>query len=307
MNFEDELLAVMASRNFYIQGNINWQLDGKFQRFASPNGRPRKKDLFVVLHDYDRGATFGDWHYQDDWCTHWNSAYGKPTTYEIIERQKKLEIQKTEAAYRRSKCEWRARTFWNKFYCNDDVTQHPYVIRKHIIPYYAKQCRSWLLVPVTDIEHKLMTVQIIKPDGFKRVWKGTSHKGLMTWLSDPLPAYFDKFIYLCEGYATGCTIKEALDVPVVCALSAKNLMLVGNALRKHFPNSGIMICADNDSYGDYNIGIECANATMNAIGMPMRNPCFKKYDISSKPTDFNDLLALAGKDIVRQQLNRQHK
>lgn len=301
-NFENELMDVMASRNFHIRGKINWNLTGKFQRFSDATKHMRKRDLFVVLHDYDRGATFGDWHYPEDWYTHWNSANGNPTLYEIEERRKAMEKLRIEQDYERGKREWRAQEFFHRFYLQIDARSHSYVIRKRILPYYAKLCRSWLVVPVHDIDHDLITVQIIKPDGFKRLWKGTSHKHHMIWLWEKLPDDYTGVIRICEGYATGCTIRYVTKSPVVCALSAQNMPLVAKQLRGKYPKALLKICADDDQWSRMNAGFEAAAKAKLFSGAVVYWPDFTGFDISEKPTDFNDLFCLAGKGEVRRQL-----
>ena len=301
-DFAAGLEEAMRKRNFFPDGKINYSADGKWQRFANAGGYKRAKDLFVILHDYDRGATFGDWHYPDDWYTYWNPAYRYPTVTEQVEmrreRDRLMALQKIE----RSKREWRAQIFWVKFYLQKYVERHPYSLRKQIRPYYARRCRSWLLIPVSDVEQNLKTVQIIKPNGFKRLWKGTSTKGNMVWLSEKLPADYDGFIRVCEGYATGCAIYEAGGGPVVCALNARNLMPTVVSLMRHFQHAGIKVCADNDAWGKTNPGLIYARQVCERTGASLHYPVFDKEMANLRPTDFNDLLVVSGIEAVERQL-----
>ena len=310
IDFPAELESKMQARNFYIRGKINYSITGKFQRFPdAANKYKRSKDLFVILHDFDRGATFGNWKYPDDWYTHWNSAYGKPTINDMKARQEEIDKAKIEQAYERAKAEWRSRELWGKFYVtkvNANIN-HDYVTRKKITPYYARQVRSWLLIPVSDVDNKLVTLQIIKPDGFKRLWKGTSHKNNMVWLSSTLPENYSGIIRLCEGYATGCTIYSVTKSPVVCALNANNMPLVAGLLRDKYPLSIIKICADHDQWGSENAGLNYAVKASSACGGLIYWPDFDGLDISKKPTDFNDLFLLSDKETVKKQLIRIRK
>lgn len=292
----------MISRNFFLNGKINYSLSGKFQRFANASKHHRRKDLFVILHDYDRGATFGDWHYPEDWFTYWNEAYDPPGLAELKKLKAELNERRIADNYERQKHEWRAREFWNKFYVKHEANQHPYVLRKNIIPYFAKQCRSWLLIPVSDVDHNLVTLQIIKPDGFKRLWKGTSQKGLMIWLWDKLPDYYDGVIRVCEGYATGCTIRQITKSPVVCGINSLNMIKVCIELRRKFIHAKIKICADNDKYDDVNIGIKHAKEAQKFISAPICYPVFDGLRYYGKPTDFNDLFCMFGYNATREQL-----
>lgn len=305
-DFAAELEQVMQSRHFHIRGKINYSKSGEWQRFSDVTKHRRKRDLFVILHDFDRGATFGDWHYQEDWYTHWNSAYGRPTLTQLTEQKAELERKRADQLVERSKKQWRARELWYKFYVDKYTDDHPYVIRKCIRGFYSRQVRSWLLVPVRNIHYELMTLQIIKPDGFKRLWKGTSQKENMIWLSEKLPENYRGTIHICEGYATGCTIYEAMGSPVICAINANNLFSVTQLIKNKFPFATLIICADNDCWSRDNPGISYAAHTMKVTGAIMRYPVFPAKYYPEKPTDFNDLLVREGIEAVENQLLKQH-
>lgn len=302
MDFPTQLEEIMHSRQFFIKGHINYNLTGKFQRFGNANKYGRKKDLFVILHDYDRGATFGDWHYPEDWFTYWNKNYETPSLTELKKLKAELEIRKINDAYERSKAEWRSRELWFKYYINHDPASHPYIIRKKIYPYYSRQIRSWLLVPISNIDHELVTLQIIKPDGFKRLWKGTSQKSLCMWLCDKLPDDYSGIIRVCEGYATGCTIREITKNPVVCGINSLNMIKICIELRRKFIHSNIKICADNDKWGKENIGIKHALEAAKFINAKIYYPVFQENISLHNPTDFNDLYICQGKMEVHNQL-----
>jgi len=301
-DFPVELERCMESRGVYIRGKINYNLTDKFQRFAAARHHKRSKDLFVVLHNYDRGATFGDWHYPEDWFTYWNKDYGRPTPSDLARNHHELQKRKQEQAYERSKREWRARELWAKFYVSHTPVTHPYVINKRINPYYARQVRSWLLIPVRDIEYKLITLQLIKPDGFKRLWKGTSGKDLMIWLCDDLPEDYCGIIRVCEGYATGATIHQVTKSPVVCSLGVSNLKSVVISLRQRYVHAIIKICADNDQWGNDNVGLTIARSISLQAGVSICYPDFANMKIGLKPTDFNDLFQLTNAMEVKRQL-----
>jgi putative DNA primase/helicase len=297
--FAQKLEEVMNERNFHIKGSIKYGVIGKFQRFPDGSKSKRRKDLFVVLHGYERGATFGDWHYPEDWHTFWINSYNNPTLAKI--RERKIELIKImgDQKYERAKAEWRAQTLWTRFYVSHLPQNHPYIIRKQIVPHYARQVRSWLLVPVFDIDHNLRTLQIIKPDGFKRLWKGTSQKELMIWLSPQLNKFYSGVIRICEGYATGCTIHQVTKSPVVCAINSTNLERVAILVRRKFVRAEIKICADNDIKNLDNVGVKCGMKAAQITGAKLYYPqCDNNLNIS----DFNDLLKFHGFNALKEQL-----
>lgn len=57
-------------------------------------------------------------------------------------------------------------------------------------------------------------------------------------------------IFVSEGFATAATIKEQTGAPSVCCFSSGQLKAVTAALKKHYPDSQIVVCADRDESGD---------------------------------------------------------
>ena len=73
-----------------------------------------------------------------------------------------------------------------------------------------------------------------------------------------------------------------------------------DALLKSKPGIEIFVCADNDAFLDKNVGIEKAQAVAKKHGLRMATPTFK--DLSTKPTDFDDLRRLEGVEKVKRQV-----
>jgi len=307
----DDIKSVMASYGFYIIGDINYN-NFRCQRFKNAKKPSRGRDIFLYLHQ-DKGATFGDWHDKDNHVTWWQNKGERPTPREYQIRQAHIAEMEKKRYLIRCHAISRAFNLWSASYISSSCENHPYVINKRITPYYGRQikhCRwlkDCLLIPIRDIHYNFMGVQIIKSNGFKRLWKGTSQKENMIWLCELLPDHYRGTIYICEGYSTGCTIHEAMNSPVICAINANNLSLVCQSLKKKFPLATLMICADNDTWGQENTGIKCAITAMEFSGAIMRRPSFANFDVSKKPTDFNDLLCLGGMEIVRNQIIKQYK
>jgi putative DNA primase/helicase len=118
-------------------------------------------------------------------------------------------------------------------------------------------------------------------------------------------------VMVCEGYATGLTLRMAVDrrVPVFVALNAGNLASVVMMVREIHPESPILICADDDwrtiirgekvNVGRVKAG-ECAKKIENVhVIYPVFGP-----ERGDKDTDYNDLHARQGLSAVRAQLLR---
>ena len=108
-------------------------------------------------------------------------------------------------------------------------------------------------------------------------------------------------IVVCEGFSTGASIYLAFGkrLPVFCALDAGNLAPVAQNLLQHYCNSEILFAADNDQWKEHNTGLSSARlAALAHYGM-VATPDFTGLDVTSKPTDFNDLHQLGGFKQVR--------
>jgi phage/plasmid primase-like uncharacterized protein len=145
-------------------------------------------------------------------------------------------------------------------------------------------------------------VQIIKPNGFKKLWTGTSQKERMIWISDVIPRNYSGVIRICEGYATGCTIYQITQSPVICAINAHNLTPIAIEVKQKYINAIVKICADNDQWGKENTGMAHASFACRQTGASLQYPVFDGLNIDNKPTDFNDLFVLTDRETVKKQL-----
>ena len=107
---------------------------------------------------------------------------------------------------------------------------------------------------------------------------------------------------LSEGFATGASIHEATNYPVAVAFNAGNLGPVAHALQARFPNSRLIVCADDDAVTDGNPGLTAANDAVRAVaGLLLAVPEFGS-DRDPAWTDFNDLTLHRGREAVRRAI-----
>ncbi len=103
-------------------------------------------------------------------------------------------------------------------------------------------------------------------------------------------------IGIAEGYVTAATCFELLPMPMVTAFTSENLEHVAAALRERYPNSPLVIFADNDRHLSKNKGmISAVKALEKAKGngiilAPRFRNCLKVRDYS----DWNDLVREVG-------------
>ena len=164
-------------------------------------------------------------------------------------------------------------------------------------------------------EQSLKGVQIIKDDGSKKFTYGMVKPGTACRLG--LGAVGEP-VFVCEGYATGMSIRMALvrRFAVYVAFDAYNLPVVVDAVFLANPQSPIVICADDDHATTikgvlHNTGRIQAQIALDGVMDGPKGaklvcrtyPVFKKdTPRGDKDTDFNDLHRLEGLSEVAAQL-----
>jgi len=104
---------------------------------------------------------------------------------------------------------------------------------------------------------------------------------------------------LCEGWATGVSLRAATGLPVVVAFNAGNLPEVAGRLAKSCPELALIVAGDNDASQTGQKAAEKAAATHAKARWCC--PAFTPEQIAQRqqesgkpPSDFNDLHQLAG-------------
>jgi putative DNA primase/helicase len=210
-----------------------------------------------------------------------------------------------------------AQKIWTLAGAIGDATEHGYLINKEIdeLPesgYPRIDHDGNLVIPLTDQIGTIVSVQFIGGDGRKRFLGGGRTKGCYCKILGSAPKT-SLVTFLAEGYATGWTIYRCLrdtelDGQVVVCFYADNLKPVAELIRSQNPKMEIIFCADDDRYGQTNIGRKKAVEAAEAIKGITILPEFREASLTSKrlasgkPTDFNDLYLLEGLDEIRRQL-----
>jgi putative DNA primase/helicase len=182
-----------------------------------------------------------------------------------------------------------------------------YLLRKGVD---AEACRylrdGSIVVPLLRYDEPrdqaLKALQRIWPDGGKRFTKGFQKPGVCLRLGHVVVG---EPMLLCEGYATGLTLRMAVQrrLPVVVALDAGNLLPVAELMRTLYAQSTLLICADDDYRTPGNPGREKAHKAAKAVADCRYTwPVFRPSNRGPKDTDFNDLHAREGLNVVQRQL-----
>ncbi|WP_080717959.1 toprim domain-containing protein [Xenorhabdus bovienii] len=97
---------------------------------------------------------------------------------------------------------------------------------------------------LATLDGKVTGAQIIKPNGEKKLVPGSQKKGAFIPLST-LEESPDTVI-ITEGYATALTVNQLCKGTVLAALDAGNQLSVAQSVRERWPDTKIIIAADND-------------------------------------------------------------
>ena len=220
---------------------------GVLQRF-SPGGKRGDLTGWYVLHLYGTYAAgaFGCW--RSGMKQTWHSTHGSSR----LSREDWSAIQQAKIAQRleHQRAQDEALALWLS--AEPASAAHPYLFNKRVGAYGIKQLDSVLLIPLCDLEGNLHGVQKIYPTPQnlggsltnKIFPKGTNKKGHFHLIGNSLT--HPKGVFLCEGYATGASLYEAYQLPVLVAFDAGNLLPVAKAYKTRFPNSHLTVCADDD-------------------------------------------------------------
>jgi len=322
-----------ANPSDIIADDVRRYIDGEGDR------RRSKKILYVLKIEDGRGIggfinyRYGEWH---GWVSKNDKKYTKEEKdawRRRMEDHRKQQDQDREAEYRSVSIE--ARTVWDR--AELAASTHPYLKKKQIQAHSTRVKDGNLLVPMY-FNGRLWGYQTITEDGDKLFLKG----GRVSGCYCPIAHRDDgkDRIYICEGFATAASIRQATGAISIAAFNKGNLAPVATAMRAKYPESQIIIAADNDQWsqaaahaqdikndlpegtesykdlpGDHpkweiwrkkgwleNGGRDAAERAAHAVGGFSIWPDFDRTD-AGKRTDFNDLHATEGIERVSERLN----
>jgi putative DNA primase/helicase len=262
--------------------------DGNLHRFHVNGDKNNSRNGWYILYldDLPSGA-FGSW--KSGISSKWSlKSRIEMTTDEWI----KYSLKMTDARNKRNKAKVveqqqaakRALRIWNLSTPAD--IHHPYLSKKQILPFSARQHRNLLVLPLIDFDHKIWSIQFIHPDGSKRFLLSGAKKGNFILVNNTFNA---SMVLICEGYATGATLAQAYaNACVIAAIDAGNLECVAIAARNRWPGAKIIICADDDRQTLGNPGTTNGRRAAIAAGAFFTSPNWP-IGIPGSLSDFNDL------------------
>lgn len=282
----------MASHG--LSGAADIDADGKLHRFTVDGDKRGSDAGWYILHlDGIPAGAFGSW--KTGQRETWTAKIDRKLTgkeRESLEEKVKIQRKEREIEQKRVRDEAAARAeqIWNK---SSPATTHSYLDKKSIKPHGTRIHDGALVIPLRNDDGKITSLQFIT-ENEKTYLTGGEKRGSYFSISKQKPD-LDTPILICEGFATGASLRQATDLPVVVAFDTSNLEAVGHVIRKKFPKNKIVFCADNDQWTlkpIENPGLHYAMNASDQIKAYVAVPVFSRLE--SKPTDFNDLAQLEG-------------
>ena len=294
------------TRHCEAQGLLIKELipDGQIHRVAHISSKKGAVDGWYILHLSGKipVGVCGCWK-EPSFESKWVADTGRAMTFsERLEHDKLIaEIRSKREADRLASQQVAAEKAEDEVSTYADASaDHPYLVRKRIEPHGIKIDRAGrLVVPVSDSSGEILSYQTIDADGNKRFLKGGKIEGGFYELRGNR-----KVIFIGEGFATCASIHQATGFTTLVAFDCGNLAKVAKSAKDMFLGSRIVICADNDQFSEGNPGITKGKAAAGLVFGEIVYPIFNESDLTSKPTDFNDLHTLQGIEAVKEQIER---
>lgn len=305
---ENDLSMAMTAWGIHPPQHFVWN-SGKITRFDTKTGKVGNSGSgfyrLWIENDFASGF-FGDWKLSEKYENWWYSEkkdadYTESVTIRNISAYKEIDQEPKEAVDFNG--------IWSKL---NPITSHEYIKRKGIKPYAARESNGRVAVPMY-LNGVLSGIQFIFANGDKRYLTGSQKTGSLL----VLPAADNQCgdVYVCEGYATGCTIREATNAWVVIAFDCHNLLSIVDSVFVQFNWADrIVFAADDDYRVSKNPGITTAEkAAKNLLEVFNDSPSLKQVSIEviapefgnfrgEKSTDFNDMADSFGLLRVKQLL-----
>ena len=263
--------------------------DGQIHRFHIEGDKPGSLNGWYILFSPNaESGIFGSWKTGEQHL--WRSQAFSLLNYRDPAIQLKLaKLQKEQAEEKLKAQENTARRATQLWEASPLASiSHPYLLRKKIQSHQIRQARTALLIPLIDMHGRIWNIQSINEDGTKRFMAKGRIKGCFFQLGE----LTSKIAYVCEGFSTGATIHELTGLPVLCAMSASNLLPTCQTLRQN--NFHIIIAADNDANTSGNPGITMAKKAAQMTNSNITWP--EKCGNDCLCSDFNDYFNCHGEE-----------
>ena len=286
-----DLLSEMSSKGLVVSNVI---ADGECHRTPTADKKGKKNGwYFATKLSGNFFASFGNWATGEIWkYPNGNSGI----TLSEGDREA-MAIIAAEAKRMRENTNLIAGIMAEHEYQNAKTPQasHDYLKAKGVGIHNARQgVNGELLTPIYNSDGVFSTLQRIYKNGEKKLYYKGKKKGCCSVIDGDCKDH----IFVCEGWATGCTIAELTDCKVLVAIDSGNLPIVAGIARDMMPGKKIIIAADNDHKSDKNAGLQAGKKAAEVVGVD----AILVYPDEINGSDFNDMFHELGDVKTRNSL-----
>jgi phage/plasmid primase-like uncharacterized protein len=291
-NFKQQLINAIVEHG--IKPPTELFDDGVLHRYSTSEDSGNKDGWYIFHNKGLPVAVFGCWRagITSKWIGDSGRKYSR-SEKEVLNEQVKLamEFQKEALKSKSAEAKIRANRIWSN--AAPAKPEHPYLVAKKINAHLARESESSLIIPLYQ-HGELSSLQFIDGHGEKRFLVGGIVSGSYCTLGEIDDA---RPICICEGYATGATIYEATNHPVVVAFNSGNLPKVAKSVREANPDAVIIIAGDDDFQNPANPGKKYATTAAELIRAKLIFPQRQEGSLHNQ-TDFNDMANSLGLFVV---------
>ncbi len=278
---ESQFRQAMLAAGLNYSGEI--VANGAIHRFSTNGSKSDQAGWYVLYDDNIPAGSFGDWRtgLSQNWC----ADIGRELTHEEenASRKRMSEIQRKrdeEKARIHQRAKINANEIWNKAI---PAAEHPYLAHKRIKAHGIRVYEKKLIIPLCNESGEICSLQFIDAAGSKKFMPDGQVKDCYYTIGRA-----SGVICVAEGFATAASIHEATGYTVIVAFNAGKLLDAAKFALNKFPDTKIIICADDDYQTEGNPGRTKANEAAQSVNGYVVIPDFgdKRPDGF---TDFNDL------------------
>ena len=293
ISLTSEVIAFMAKNDIFMVSDEEVIPDGEIHRFQlSDDHRGKKSGWYVVIDN--SFVSFGSWKGDKFTVKLKHNCYSiKWDKPDIAKRIKEAE-QKRELNHQHA-----AMNAWEIWSASTECNSHIYLSEKKVNGHGLRENNGNLLIPLTNENGQLSSLQFINNYGKKWFLKNGKIKGNHFTLGNILNA---SKVIISEGYSTAASLFDVTNLPQVIAFNANNLVETAIVICSKYPDIEIIIAADNDFMGEQNTGLIKGKEAARAVNGELIFPKFISNDLGS---DFNDFVNLYGKDKLSSALSAQ--
>lgn len=294
-----QFIDAMAAHECHPDNPADIRPDDQWHDIRLAGDRAKKGYYKLKIEDGFAVGCFGDRRQGE---THgWHSKSKRTWTDEEKDawkarREASKAAQEAETEQRYADAAIVAKAIWS---ASTPAAAHEYLTRKGIKPHVARIDNEGRLVIPMYHDGQIVNVQTIDSEGNKLFLSGGRKSGTYC----PLTASTDDkaVICICEGFATGASVREATGIPVMVAFDAGNLPKVAKVARAKRPEARIIIAADNDTMTvSGNVGIKKGQEAAGLVS----GFCIWPEHEDGRAMDFNDAHTLLGIDYVKDRIQQ---